>query len=82
MRTAAWEPAPPDSFENLLQRSRGEDSIYVILVKGDYMQLIMFIFYEVSAGLCESRQTVVTMKYFSVFLDMRKYKNWTHKISC
>ena len=35
-----------DSFEKLLHRSRGKDSIYVIWVKGEYMQSNMFFFVE------------------------------------
>ena len=56
-----------DSFENLLQRSRGEDSIYVILIKGEYMQLIMFIFYEVSAGLMKFLRVTTNCRHHEVF---------------
>ena len=37
MRTEAWVTA--DSSEKPLQRGRGTVGIYVILVKGEYMQL-------------------------------------------
>ena len=30
---------------------------------------------------CQSWETICTMKNFSTFLDMRRYKNWAHKIS-
>ena len=32
-------------------------------------------------GYCKSWGADVTMKEFSAFLDMRRYKNWAHKIS-
>ena len=39
----------PDSSEKLLQRDGGKISIYVILVKGEYMQLSTYLFTE---GFC------------------------------
>ena len=38
-------------------------------------------FLLVSWSFCLSQETVVTMKDFSALLDMRRYKNWAHKIS-
>ena len=75
-----------DSSEKLLQRGRGEgkDSIYVIWVKGEYIQSSTLIFlesfcwsYEASAS---HEKQLSTMKDFSAFLEMRRYKNWAHKI--
>ena len=75
-----------NSSEKLLQRCRGEgkDSIYVILVKGEYIQSSTFIFlenfcwsYEASAS---HEKQLSTMKDLSAFLEMRRYKNWAHKI--
>ena len=56
-----------DSFENLLQRGKGEDSIYVILVKREYMQSSMFIFYKVSAGLMKFLQVTRNCCHHEVF---------------
>ena len=38
MRTAAWETAPMIALRNCPKEVRGKASIYVILVKGEYMQ--------------------------------------------
>ena len=38
MRTAAWEIAVQIALRQLFQRGRKESVIYVILVKGEYMQ--------------------------------------------
>ena len=35
----------------------------------------------VLGGFCESWETSITMKTFSAFLEMRRYRNWAHKIS-
>ena len=43
------------------------------------MQSNMFIFQKVLSVLVKSQETVITMKDFSAFLDMRRYKNWVHK---
>ena len=43
------------------------------------MQSNMFIFQKVLAVLVKSQETVITMKDFSAFLDMRRCKNWVHK---
>ena len=40
-----------DSSEKLLQRGGGEDTIYVILVKGEYMQIKHMFFQKVSTSL-------------------------------
>ena len=69
-----------DSSEKLLQSGGRESkvSIYVILVKGKYMQSSTFLNYyffffwqKVSA----SQETGITMKEFSPFLNMRRYKS-------
>lgn len=54
----------------------GKVSIYVIFVKGKYMQSLIFL-QKVSAT---HEGAVITIKNFCAFLDMRRYKNWAHKI--
>ena len=44
MRIAAQEPAHQIALRNCSKEVRGKDSIYVILVKGEYMQSNTFIF--------------------------------------
>ena len=38
MRPANWETAPQITLRNCSKEAAGEDSIYVILLKGEYMQ--------------------------------------------
>ena len=38
MRTVAWETAPQIALRNCSKEVEGMDSIYVILVKGEYVQ--------------------------------------------
>ena len=77
MRTAARETASQIALRNCSKEAGGKVSIYVILVKGAYMQSSPYFFTE---GFFYSQGAVVTMKDFSVFLDMTRYKNWAHKI--
>ena len=70
--------------ERLLQRGRGMDNMYVILVKGESMESSTYFcgrFLLVSWNFSQSWETLVTMKDFSAFLDMRSYKNCAHRIS-
>ena len=83
MRTAAQEPAPQTALEKLW-RGRGKVSVHLILVKGGYMLSSIYFFQMVSASLMRLSAThkkVTTMKDFSAFLVVRRYKNWAHKIS-
>ena len=52
-------------------------SIYMILVKGEYMQSSTYFprRFPLVLNLLWSRGTVITMKDFSAFLDMGRYKN-------
>ena len=74
-----------DSSENLLQSGRGKYGIYAIWMKQGYMQSSAYFFCRkfllVSWSFCWSWERVATIKDFSSFLDMRKYKDWAHKIS-
>ena len=87
MRTAVWETAPQVSLINCSKEIRGKDSICMILVKGEYMQSSTFFFFFgrkfllVSWSFYKSWETIVTMKDFSAFLDMRRSKNWTNGIN-
>ena len=74
MRTRAWEITPQVALRNCSKEVGVKVSIYVILVKEEYMQSKTY-FWQKPQG------AVATMKDFSAFLDMRKYKNWAHKTS-
>ena len=60
----------------MLQRDGGKVSVHVILVKGEYVQSSTYFSEKVSASfrkLSESHEkTLITMKDFSAFLDMRR----------
>ena len=51
MRTTAWETVPQMALRNCSKEVGGKDSIYVILVKGEYMQSSTYFFQKVSASL-------------------------------
>ena len=77
-----------DISEKLLQKCRvgvGKVSIYVILVKGWYMQSSHIFLQKVSALLmrvyCQLQGAGITFMDFSAFVDRRRCKNWAHKIS-
>ena len=78
MRTAAWETAFQIALRNCSKEVVGKDSIYVILVKGEYMQSSTYFFAKV---FCWSKGAVFTIKDFSAFLDIRRYKNWAYNIA-
>ena len=85
MRTAAQETASQIALRNCSKEAGRKISIYVILVKGEYMQPSTHFLQKVAASLVQvtasqQEQTSVTMKDFSAFLDMRRYKNWAHKM--
>ena len=50
MRTATWETAPQIALRNCSKEVREKDNIYMILVKGEYVQPSTF-FQKVSIGL-------------------------------
>ena len=50
-----------------------------LIVKGEYMQSSTDLFFVHGRFLLVVR-TVIAIKDFSAFLDMRRYKNWTHKM--
>ena len=51
MRTAAQETAPQIAMRLCFKEAGGKDSIYVILVKGEYMQLSTFVcVFGISSG--------------------------------
>ena len=51
IRTAAWETAPQISLRDCSKEVLGKDNIYVILVKGEYMQSSTYFFQKISTGL-------------------------------
>ena len=68
-----------DSSEKRLQRGSGGRSVYMWFWWRRSTCNRAHIFFV--QGFCQSRGAVVTIKDFSAFLDMRRYKNWAHKIS-
>ena len=66
-----------DSSEKLLHRGRGKISIYVILMKGRDTSSRAHILQNVAASLVK---VAASHEDFSAFLDMRRCKNWDHKI--
>ena len=83
VRTAAWETAPQTALRNYSQEAGRKVSIYGILVTGEYMKPATYSsrrFRLVSRSCCWSRGTVISMKDFSNYLDMERYKNWECKI--
>ena len=69
-----------ESSENCSKEAGRKVSMCVILMKGNFRQPSTDFFVCVCAGFCYSRGSVITMKDFRDFLDMRRYKNWAHKI--
>ena len=65
LETAALESAPQIALRNCSKEV--EDSMYVILVKGEYMQSSMFIFYKISAGLMKFLQVTRNCCHHEVF---------------
>ena len=75
MRTAARETAPKIVLKYCSKEIGKKDSIYVILVKGEYMQSRIHFLIESSSWSHETsashEKKIITMKDFSAFLDMR-----------
>ena len=46
MNSAAWEMAPQKALRNCSKEVRVKDSVYVILVKGEYMQSCTYFLVE------------------------------------
>ena len=46
MRTATWETAPQIALRNCSKEVREKDNIYMILVKGEYVQSSTYFFVE------------------------------------
>ena len=70
----------PGSSEKLLQRSR-EEGHYTcdFWWRGNTGNQALFFFFF-AEGFCYSSEAIITMKDFSAFPDMRRYKSWAHKI--
>ena len=75
-RNCSLGDSTSDGSERLLQRHRGESKIYKILVKGDFNAIKCLLYKRLSA----TQRADVTMKGFSAFLDMRRFKDWHHEI--
>ena len=74
-----------DSSEKLFQRGRGEKvSIYVVLVKGEYIQSSTYFLLKTSSSFIKivaSHQEQTTPWRILVLFWIWGYENWTHKIS-
>ena len=66
-----------DSSEKLLQRGCGGRSMHMILVKGAFHAIQHFTYKRCSAS---HEELMSPMKRFSACLDMRRCKDWDHKI--
>ena len=85
MRTIARETTFKIALRYCSKGTEGKVSIYVILVKREYMQSSTFFFFlQVSASLMKVianlEKHMSPWRVFSAFLDMRRYKGWIHKI--
>ena len=54
------EDSISDSSDKLLQRGSGKDSIYVILVKGEYMHYFFLSFFFLVESFCWSHETAAS----------------------
>ena len=61
MRTTAWETVPQMALRNCSKEVVGKDSIYVILVKGEYRQSSIYIFFLVGT-FCLSHEVSASPK--------------------
>ena len=79
MKTIAWGTVYQIALRNCSKELERKASMYVILVKREYTKIKhsfqIFFLKKVSA----SPEDFI-MKDFSAFLDMKRCKNWAHKI--
>ena len=80
MRMLAWGQHLRYLWETFPKR-QGKVSMYMTLAKGEDMHSSTHFFFFLAGLFCSSQGSVITMKDFSAFLDMRQYKNWAHTIS-
>ena len=66
-----------ESSEKLLQRSKGECQYIWNSGEGEVHAIKHFFFFFLQVSASQEEQ----MSPWSAFLDMRRYKNWAHKIS-
>ena len=67
-----------DSSDTLLQSGSGGRSIYKVSVKGQFNTIKHSFYKRFSAS---HKDLMSSMKGFSAFLDMRRYKDGDHKIN-
>ena len=82
MRTITWEAAFQIALKNG-SKEVGVGGCQNICDFGDgggVCTHFMEVCYQSGEGYCESQEAGITMKDFKAFLDMRRYKNWAHKI--
>ena len=68
MRTAVQETAPQIALRNCSREEGEKVSIYVTVVKGEYMELSTYF----SRRFCQSKGTVITMKDFDTRIRLIK----------
>ena len=71
--TAAQETAPQIALRNCSKKAGRKVSMYVILVKGKYMQSSTYF----SRSFLPVTRDSYYYEHFSAFLGMRRYKNWS-----
>ena len=85
LKTTAQKTALQTTLRNYSKEVEGEGQFLCDFGEGGRTCNQARLFFRrcllVSWGLCSSRETAVTMKDFSAFLDLRRFKNWAHKIS-
>ena len=72
------EGSSSHSSERLLQRGSGGRPIYKVWVKQEFNTIKHSFYKRFSVS---HKDLMSSMKRFSAFLDMRRYKDWDHKIS-
>ena len=79
MRTTAWETAPQIALRNCSKKAgQGGQHVHGFDEGAVCSQSRYFFFF--AEGFCYSWGAIITMKDFSAFLDIRRYKNWVCKI--
>ena len=85
MRTAAQETAPQIALRNCFKETGGRGGQYICDFGKGGVHAIKHVYFlesfcwshEASAS---HEKQLSTMKDLSAFLEMRRYKNWAHKI--
>ena len=80
MRAVAPETASQVALRNCSKEVGRKVSIHVIFGEGGIRAIKPFFFFFFCRRFLLLMRRLITMKEFSSFLDMRRYKSWAHKI--